>query len=83
MSRTTRAPAVKRVVAAALLGSTAVDLARAGPRRRLGPGPARASPPVVGVGAAGFARRSVLAQVLARGIAWVVLAHMRAIPATR
>jgi hypothetical protein len=77
MSRTTRAPAVKRVVAAALLGSTAVDLAALAhgggwDRGLLGVAA------VVGVGAAGFARRSVLAQVLARGIAWVVLAPMLA-----
>jgi hypothetical protein len=75
MTRTGGASAVKRVVAAASLGATAVDLgwlAHDGGWDRGMLGVAA----LVGVGAVGFARRSVLAQVFARGIAWVVLAPM-------
>jgi hypothetical protein len=75
MSRTTRAPAVKRVVAAAMLGATAVDLAALAHDGGWDRG-MFAVAALVGVGAVGFARRSVLAQVLSRGIAWVVLAPM-------
>jgi hypothetical protein len=66
---------VKRVAASALLGATAVDLAslahHGGWDRAM-----LAVAALIGVGAAGFARRSVLSQVLSRGIAWMVLTPM-------
>jgi hypothetical protein len=75
MRWTSGAPAVKRVMAAALLGATAVDLgalAHGGGWDRGLLGVAA----LVGVGAVGIARRSVLSQVLARGVAWLVLTPM-------
>jgi hypothetical protein len=66
---------VKRVAASALLGATAIDLAslahHGGWDRAM-----LAVAALIGVGAAGLARRSVLSQVLSRGIAWMVLTPM-------
>ena len=75
MTSTTRASAVKRLGAAALMGATAVDvglLAHDGGWDKGVLGVAA----VVGLGAVGFARRSVLGQVFSRGIAWLVLTPM-------
>ncbi|MGD0526974.1 MAG: hypothetical protein ABSE49_17650 [Polyangiaceae bacterium] len=76
MGWSARAPAVRRLLGSASLGAAAVGVASLGVSDGHLDKPVLGVAALVGVAAVGLARRSVLAQVLARGIAWVVLTPM-------
>ncbi len=76
MSWTTRASTLKRVLASASLGTAAVGVGSLALDEGRWDKAVLGVAALVGVAAVGLARRSVLSQVLARGVAWVVLAPM-------
>jgi hypothetical protein len=76
MSSTTRASAVKRVLASASLGAAAVGIGSVAREFEHWDRSVLGVAALVGVAAVGLGRRSVLSQVLSRGVAWVLLTPM-------